>query len=293
MSEAVKNQGYKLVECPRDAMQGILQPIPTEEKVRYLQALLDVGFHTLDFGSFVSPKAVPQMADTPEVLASLDLSKTKTHLLAIIANARGAEEAMQHGSIRFLGYPFSISETFQQRNTRAGIGESLELVRQLQAMCVTGGKELVVYISMGFGNPYGDPWSPEIASEWVGEIVSAGVKIVSMADTVGTARQEHIQPLFETLISIYPEVEFGAHFHATPTERVAKLESAFAGGCRRFDSALLGFGGCPFAKDDLVGNIATETLLEWMGGKAISTQLDSDALGNAMQLAQKLFGQYH
>lgn len=289
----VKKPDLKLVECPRDAMQGILMPIPTQEKIEYLQALLAAGFDTLDFGSFVSPKAIPQLADTPEVLAGLDLTATTTKLLAIVANARGAEDAVSCREVSYIGYPFSISETFQLRNTRKTMAESLELVREMQALCHPAGKELVVYISMGFGNPYGDAWSADLAAEWVAKIAELGVNIISMADTVGTAAQDTIQPLFETLISSFPEVEFGAHFHATAQGRVPKLEAAFEGGCRRFDSAMMGFGGCPFAEDELVGNIATESLLEWMHMRGLSHGLDLPAFGRANAIAQRLFGKYH
>lgn len=283
----------KLVECPRDAMQGILMPIPTEEKIAYLQELLAVGFDTLDFGSFVSPKAIPQLADTPDVLAALDLSRTNTKLLAIVANARGAEDAASHAAVNYLGYPFSISETFQIRNTRKTMAESLELVQEMQGICQMSGKELVVYISMGFGNPYGDAWSPQLAADWVGKIANLGVGIISMADTVGTADDSTIQPLFETLIRDFPSIEFGAHFHATADGRAPKLEAAYAGGCRRFDSAMMGFGGCPFAEDELVGNIATESLLEWMHSRGLHHGLDLPAFRQANMSAQKLFGKYH
>ncbi|MEM0998455.1 MAG: hydroxymethylglutaryl-CoA lyase [Bacteroidota bacterium] len=286
-------QSVKLIECPRDAMQGIVQPIPTATKIDYLNQLLRVGFDTLDFGSFVSPKAVPQLADTAEVLAGLDLTHTATQLLAIVANARGAHTAAQHAAIHYLGYPFSISETFQLRNTRKTMAESVELVRDMQALCVDSGKELVVYISMGFGNPYGDPWSPKLAGEWVEKMVGLGVRTISLADTVGTADHATIGPMFSTLIPRFPEVEFGAHFHARPDERRAKLQAAWEGGCRRFDSAMLGFGGCPFAEDELVGNIATEAVLEWLHGMAVDPELAEDALDRATQKAQRLFGEYH
>lgn len=287
------SKALKLIECPRDAMQGIVAPIPTAEKVAYLQQLLAVGFHTLDFGSFVSPKAIPQLADTAEVLGALDLRNTPTRLLAIVANLRGAEEAASHAAVHYLGYPFSISETFQLRNTHKTIAESLELVAQMQQLCVEKGKELVIYISMGFGNPYGDAWSPEIAAAWVERIAALGVGIISLADTVGTAHPETIQPMFDTLIPRFPDVEFGAHFHARAEERRAKLQAAYAGGCRRFDSAMLGFGGCPFAEDELVGNIATETLLEWMHENGLEHGLDLPALQAAVVMATGLFGKYH
>jgi hydroxymethylglutaryl-CoA lyase len=283
----------KLVECPRDAMQGIADFIPTAEKVAYLQQLLAVGFDTLDFGSFVSPKAIPQLADTAEVLARLDLSQTRTRLLAIVANLRGAQEAARHAEISYLGYPFSISETFQLRNTNKTIAASLELVGEMQALCQSQDLELVVYISMGFGNPYGDPWSPALAAEWVARIADLGVRTISLADTVGTADPASITPLFEALIPRFPKVELGAHFHARPEERRAKLQAAYDGGCRRFDSALLGFGGCPFAEDALVGNIATESLLEWMHEGGLHHGLDLAALQAATVTASGVFGRYH
>lgn len=279
----------KLIECPRDAMQGFARPIATQEKIDYLNQLLRVGFHTLDFGSFVSPKAIPQMADTAEVLAGLDLDHTDTQLLAIVANLRGATDALTHPEIDYLGYPFSISETFQIRNTHKTTAESVELVREMQGMCADGGKQLVVYISMGFGNPYGDPWSPELAADWVAKMVDLGVGTISLADTLGSADQDSIQPLFETLIAAFPKVEFGAHFHARPAERVAKLEAAWQGGCRRFDSAIMGFGGCPFAEDHLVGNIATETVLEWLQAKGIDTHTNGKAMEKSMEMASQVF----
>jgi hydroxymethylglutaryl-CoA lyase len=282
-------QSLKLIECPRDAMQGILHPIPTATKIAYLNQLLRVGFHTLDFGSFVSPKAVPQLADTAEVLQGLDLSTTSTRLLAIVANARGAEEAASHEAIRYLGYPFSISETFQLRNTRKTIGQSVDLVRDMQALCKDTGKELVVYISMGFGNPYGDPWSPALAADWVAQMVDLGVGIISLADTVGTASPDTIGPIFKALIPRFPEVEFGAHLHARPEERKAKLQAAWDGGCRRFDSALMGFGGCPFAEDELVGNIATETVVDWLADQRLPIGLDGKEFGIAMTMAGLIF----
>lgn len=279
----------KIIECPRDAMQSLSHIVPTELKTAYLQRLLSVGFDTLDFGSFVSPKAVPQLADTAEVLAGLDLSATRTKLLAIVANLRGAESAAAFPEIDYLGYPFSISETFQLRNTRKTIAESVALLREIIAICADSGKEAVVYISMGFGNPYGDAWSPEIAADYVAQVVDMGAGIVSLADTVGTADTTSIGPMFSTLIPRFPNVEFGAHFHAHPRDRKAKLQAAWDGGCRRFDSAIMGFGGCPFAEDELVGNIATESLLEFLREADVDPGLDSRAFGEAMSLATQVF----
>lgn len=283
----------KIVECPRDAMQGIVEFIPTEQKIAYLNQLLEVGFDTLDFGSFVSPKAIPQLADTAEVLAGLDLTKSDTKLLAIIANLRGAESAVAFPEIHYLGYPFSISETFQIRNTRKTIAESLDLVKEMQALCEANGKTLVVYISMGFGNPYGDDWSPEIAANWVKQIAAIGVKIISLADTVGSADAKTIRPLFETLIPAFPAVEFGAHFHAAAAKRMEKLKAAWEGGCRRFDTAMLGFGGCPFAEDDLVGNISTEALLTFLENENLSFELNEAAFSKALITATEVFSNYH
>ncbi|WNJ16292.1 hydroxymethylglutaryl-CoA lyase [Pontibacter sp. G13] len=279
----------QIVECPRDAMQGITPFIPTQLKAQYLNQLLKVGFHTLDFGSFVSPKAIPQLADTAEVLDLLDTDASDTQLLAIVANKRGAETAVQYPQIKYLGYPFSISETFQQRNTKKSIAESLDLVKAMQALCLANGKELVVYISMAFGNPYGDPWSPEIAERWVDEMVKIGVQTIAMADTIGVADPSVISPLFETLIPRFPNAEIGAHFHSHPDTRQEKLEAAWEAGCRRFDVAMKGFGGCPFAEDELVGNISTESLLEFCAHHTLDPRLNNSALQAAMELSQQVF----
>lgn len=279
----------KIIECPRDAMQGIPTFIPTELKVAYLQALLGVGFDTLDFGSFVSPKAIPQLADTAQVLAQLDLSQSSTKLLAIVANMRGAETASTFDAIDLWGYPFSISETFQVRNTRKTIAESLDLVKAMQELALAKGKSLVIYISMAFGNPYGDDWSPALAAAWVDKMTTLGIKTIALADTVGSADQAAITELFETLIPAYPEVEFGAHFHASPAVRDLKISAAYEKGCRRFDTALNGFGGCPFAEDELVGNIATENLIAFCQKHKIELNLNPDALAKAKGLALQVF----
>lgn len=256
--------GLKLIECPRDAIQGIKHFIPTEKKIKYINLLLESNlFDTIDFGSFVSPKAIPQMADTAEVVRCLDLSQTKTKLLAIIANERGAAEACQFEQISYLGYPFSISETFQLRNTNATIAESLERVKVIQEITEKADKQLVIYISMGFGNPYGDEWNAEIAIRWVDELQKLGIKIFSLSDTVGVATPESIQYLFENLIPKYPNLEFGAHLHTTPFAWQEKVDAAYNAGCRRFDGAILGYGGCPMAADELVGNMAMENLLTY------------------------------
>ena len=279
----------QIVECPRDAMQGILSFIPTELKTRYLNALLKVGFEILDFGSFVSPKAVPQLADTAQVLAGLELSESKTKLLSIIVNQRGAEEACKHEDVHYLGYPFSISETFQMRNSRKTIAESVELAREIKRLGDEHGKETLVYISMAFGNPYGDPWSPQIAEEWVEKMVEMGIKNISMADTVGGANDESISGLFGTLIPRFPDTIISAHFHSHPDKRKEKIQAAWDQGCRRFDTALNGYGGCPFAEDELVGNIATESLLEFFAEKGIDPGLNIEALGEAMKIATEVF----
>ncbi|MEO1652702.1 MAG: hydroxymethylglutaryl-CoA lyase [Bacteroidota bacterium] len=279
----------KLIECPRDAMQGIETFIPSKIKASYINQLLKVGFDTIDFGSFVSPKAIPQMRDTAEVLSQLELDPQGSKLLAIVANRRGAETALQFDEIQYLGYPLSISETFQQRNTNRGIQDSLVLVEEMQALCQARGKELVVYISMAFGNPYQDPYSPEIAEEFAEKLFGLGLRIISLADTTGEASQASIQRLFETLIPRFPEVSFGAHFHATPDEARLKIQAAYEAGCQRFDGALLGFGGCPMAKDDLVGNIATEQMIAYFKEKEIELRIDQDAFDRAKQAAQKVF----
>lgn len=254
----------KLIECPRDAIQGIKHFIPTEKKIKYINLLLESNlFDTIDFGSFVSPKAIPQMADTAEVVRGLDLSKSNANLLAIIANERGATDASQFEQISYLGYPFSISETFQLRNTNATIAESLERVKAIQEISEKFDKQLVIYISMGFGNPYGDEWNAEIAIKWVDELQKLGIKIFSLSDTVGVATPESITYLFENLIPKYPNLEFGAHLHTTPNTWQEKVEAAYRAGCRRFDGAILGYGGCPMAADELVGNMPMENLLTY------------------------------
>lgn len=252
----------KIIECPRDAIQGLHQFIPTEKKIAYINQLLASNlFDIIDFGSFVSPKAIPQMADTKAVVEGLNLSGTKTKLLAIIANERGALEASAYEKISYLGYPFSVSETFQLRNTNATIPESLERVKGIQEICEKAEKQLVLYISMGFGNPYGDVWNAEIVLGWVEKLKKSGIKIFSLSDTVGIATPENISYLFKSLIPAHPDLEFGAHLHTTPDSWKEKVESAYQAGCRRFDGAILGYGGCPMAADELVGNMPTENLL--------------------------------
>lgn len=279
----------KLVECPRDAMQGLAHFVPTDLKIRYLNALLQVGFDTLDFGSFVSPKAIPQMRDTVEVLAGLDLSATKTKLLAIVANRRGAEQAVSFPQLAYLGFPLSVSETFQQRNTNKSIAEALVEVAQLQQLCVATGKQLVVYLSMGFGNPYGDPYSPDLVAGYTDQLVQMGVGIVAPSDTVGTATPDAIEPLFRQLINQFPDVEFEAHLHALPGETPAKVRAVLRAGVSRIDGALRGFGGCPMAADSLTGNLATEEIIQTLATEGCTVPIDHNAFQYAMTLSAGVF----
>ena len=255
----------KLIECPRDAMQGIHEFIPTNKKAAYINQLLKVGFDTIDFGSFVSPKAIPQLKDTAEVLAQLDLSNTKSELLAIIANLRGAESACQFEEIQYLGFPLSISEQFQLRNTNKSIEQALNIVSEIQNLCLKHNKKLVTYISMGFGNPYQEPYNDEVVGEFIDKLNAMEIGIISLADTIGAAEPDLITKVFQTNLEAFPHIEIGAHFHSTPNTAKEKIAAAQTAGCIRFDSAIKGFGGCPMAKDDLTGNIATETLLEVLG----------------------------
>ena len=279
----------KLIECPRDAMQGIKQFISTELKAEYINQLLKVGFDTIDFGSFVSPKAIPQMRDTAEVLSRLDLSRTKSKLLAIVANKRGAIDACQFDEISYLGYPFSISETFQLRNTNATIEESVSRVQDIQNLCIENGKSLVVYISMGFGNPYGDEWNVEIVQKWVDRLFDMDIKILSLSDTIGVSNPENISYLFSSLIPNYPEISFGAHLHTQPYNWEEKVKAAFENGCLRFDGAIKGFGGCPMAKDELTGNMATENMISYFDKIGEELNLDHPAFETSLQMANKVF----
>ncbi|MGO4877108.1 hydroxymethylglutaryl-CoA lyase [Pedobacter psychrotolerans] len=283
-------KNIKLVECPRDAMQGLHHFVPTELKSAYLNLLLQVGFDTLDFGSFVSPKAIPQMADTQQVLENLDLSLTSTKLLAIVANLRGVESAVQHQAIDYLGFPFSISETFQQRNTNSSIEQSLSTVEDMLALCAKNNKKAVVYLSMGFGNPYGDEWNDEIVEKWTDILVDKGVGIISLADTVGISTPEKINHILPKLISRFSNIEIGIHLHSTPAERFEKIEAAYHSGVKRIDSALKGFGGCPMAADDLTGNIATEDVIAYLNDKGENLNLSMDKWNEAMVLSGKIFG---
>ncbi|AXP81933.1 Hydroxymethylglutaryl-CoA lyase YngG [Mariniflexile rhizosphaerae] len=282
----------KIIECPRDAMQGIKQFIPTEKKVQYIQSLLRVGFDTIDFGSFVSPKAIPQMVDTAEVLSMLDLSNTTSKLLAIIANTRGAEDACKHAEINYLGYPFSISENFQMRNTHKTIAQSVVTLSEILEIANKANKEVVVYISMGFGNPYGDPWNVGIVGEWTERLSSMGVKILSLSDTIGSSNPESIQYLFSNLIPQYTNIEFGAHLHTTPSTWFEKVDAAYKAGCKRFDGAIQGYGGCPMAKDELTGNMPTEKLLSYFTSQK-NNSLNALSFESAHNEATKIFTVYH
>lgn len=278
-----------LVECPRDAMQGWPQIIPTAKKIEYLNSLLQVGFDVLDFGSFVSPKAIPQMADTAEVLAGLRLRGVKTKLLAIVANFRGAEEAAEHEAIRYLGFPFSVSETFQLRNTNKTIEGSFATVEEMQELCARTEKELVVYLSMGFGNPYGDAWNEEIVYEWAAALARLGVKTLSVADTVGVATPEHVFSVVDFLIRQLPQCTIGVHLHSTHHNRKAKVDAALEAGCRRFDGALKGIGGCPMAGNALVGNMDTEWLIRHFREKGLLGALNAEALAASLRMSGEVF----
>ena len=289
----MSTERIKIIECPRDAMQGIKTMIPTAEKVRYIQSLLNCGFDTIDFGSFVSPKAIPQMIDTAKVLAQLDLSQTTSKLLAIVANLRGAKDACVHPEIDFLGFPFSISENFQMRNTHKTIAQSVETLQEVLNIAHAANKNVVTYISMSFGNPYGDPWDVDIVSEWVEKLADMGVRILSLSDTVGSSTPEVITYLFSNLIPKYPEIEFGAHLHTTPSKWHEKMEAAYKSGCRRFDGAVQGFGGCPMAKDELTGNMPTEKILSYFTHKKVDSGVNWLVFEAAYNKAAELFSEYH
>lgn len=286
-------QKVKIIECPRDAMQGIRDWIPTEEKVQYIQSLLRCGFDTIDFGSFVSPKAIPQMQDTSAVLSQLDLSKTKSKLLAIVANMRGAMDAILHPEIHYLGYPFSISENFQMRNTHRTIAQSMEVLKEILSLAAAHDKEVVTYLSMGFGNPYGDPWNVDIVGDWSEKLAGMGVKILSLSDTVGTSTPEVIEYLYSNLIPKFPKIEFGAHLHTTPDKWHEKVDAAYRNGCRRFDGAIQGFGGCPMAKDELTGNMPTEKLLSYFTSTKVETNINTMSFESAHNEASKIFTKYY
>ena len=286
-------KNIKIIECPRDAMQGIRDFIPTQKKVDYIQSLLRVGFDTIDFGSFVSPKAIPQMQDTAEVLAQLDLSQTQSKLLAIIANTQGAQLASVYKEIQYLGFPFSISENFQMRNTHKTIAESLVTLQEILDIADASNKEVVAYLSMGFGNPYGDPWNIEIVGEWTERLATMGVKILSLSDTIGNSTPDVIDYLFSHLIPKYPQIEFGAHLHTTPDKWHEKIDAAYKAGCRRYDGAIQGFGGCPMAKDDLTGNMPTEKLVSYFTAQKENTSISPMSFESAYNEASKIFKEYH
>ncbi|WP_374950347.1 hydroxymethylglutaryl-CoA lyase [Mucilaginibacter sp.] len=284
-------QTIHITECPRDAMQGLHNFVPTEVKAAYINLLLQVGFDTIDFGSFVSPKAIPQMRDTAEVLSKLDLTKTRSKLLAIVANYRGAEDAAGHEEITYLGFPLSISETFQQRNTNSGIEQSFDVVKQIAALCANKNKIPLIYLSMGFGNPYGDVWSAEIVQQWTERLVAEGIYNIALSDTVGIATPEQITTLYPALSKEFLGVQFGLHLHSTPDTWQEKVAAAYESGCNKFDVALKGYGGCPMAKDNLTGNIATENLIAYLLHQNIDLSLDLDKLQEAMDYSGRIFGQ--
>jgi hydroxymethylglutaryl-CoA lyase len=279
----------KLIECPRDAMQGWKNFIPTEQKIEYINSLLKAGFDAIDFGSFVSAKAIPQMADTKEVLKGLKLQGTRTKLLAIIANVRGAEEASEYDEITYLGFPFSVSETFQQRNTNSSIEESLTRVKEIQSICLKKNKQLVIYISMCFGNPYGDPYPEEIVFEWVNKLTALEIKIISLADTVGVAKAEQVYKMTKYLIDSLPAIEIGVHLHSRPDNWKEKLDAAIKAGCKRFDGALKGIGGCPMANDELVGNMNMEWMIKYFEENKFAINLNKKALADSLQIAEEIF----
>ena len=282
-------KNIKLIECPRDAMQGWKNFIPTEKKIEYLNQLLKVGFNTLDFGSFVSPKSIPQMADTALVYDALELDNTNTKLLSIIANLRGAETAVNFEKIKYLGFPFSISETFQQRNTNSSISEAFKNVETIQNLCQKTEKQLVVYFSMGFGNPYGDSYNVGIVADWAEKMSHLGIKIIALSDTVGVADNHTITELFTGLIPAYPTIEFGAHFHATNDNWQMKIQSAYEAGCRRFDGAIGGFGGCPMAEDDLVGNINTQNMIQFFDNQDVDLGININEFKKSTELSHSVF----
>jgi hydroxymethylglutaryl-CoA lyase len=279
----------QITECPRDAMQGLKDFVPTDVKAAYINLLLGVGFDTIDFGSFVSAKAIPQMQDTAAVLKKLDMGQSRSKLLAIIANYRGAEDAVRYDEITYLGFPFSISETFQKRNTNASISEAFETVKRINALSAGNGKSLLVYLSMGFGNPYGDEWSKELVLQWAEKLIREGVQCISLADTIGVAGPAQIAGLYTLLSNQFPGTTFGVHLHSTPGTWFGKVEAAYQSGCKQFDSALKGYGGCPMAKDELTGNIATENVIAYLNSQKADLGLDMDKFREAMEYSEKIF----
>ncbi|MEP5236702.1 MAG: hydroxymethylglutaryl-CoA lyase, partial [Cyclobacteriaceae bacterium] len=285
-----ENTPMKIIECPRDAMQGLHEFIPTEKKVAYINALLKVGFETIDFGSFVSPKAIPQMSDTADVLAQLQLGGSKSKLLAIVANVRGAEAASAFDEIAYLGYPLSLSETFQQRNTNRSIDEAMNNLAEIQEICEETDKTMVTYLSMGFGNPYGDPYEMNYIGEFVSQLDELEVQIVSLSDTIGVATPELITQVFSSVIPKFPHIEFGAHLHSTPDQAASKVVAAYEAGCRRMDGAIRGFGGCPMAKDDLTGNMPTEVILKTLEELGCHSELNQEGFDESLALSHSVFG---
>lgn len=279
----------KIIECPRDAMQGLREFIPTERKIAYINKLLKVGYHAIDFGSFVSKEVIPQMADTTQVLEGLQLDGVSTQLIAIIANERGAVEACKHPNIHYLGFPFSISETFQRRNANSTIAQSVERVKRIQELCTQNNKELILYISMGFGNPYGDPYNPEIVSHWISELKGLGIRLFMLSDTVGVALPDTIRYLFSSLIPAFPDLEIGAHLHTAPHNWKVKVDAAYQNGCRRFDAAIKGYGGCPMAKDELIGNMATENLINYFSAEQLGPAFSIPSFEESLREANTLF----
>jgi len=279
----------KIIECPRDAMQGLSTFIDTDKKIAYLNTLLKVGFDTIDFGSFVSPKAIPQLRDTREVLDGIQWRESRSKLLAIVANTRGAADAASLEGVTYLGFPMSISETFQKRNTNKSIAEALNTLEEIQNVCLKHDKKLVTYVSMGFGNPYGDPYEVELVAKFVDLIVTLGCGIVSLSDTIGVSKPDNITFLFSSLSKEFPQVEIGAHLHSTPSTAIEKISAAYDAGCRRFDGAIRGFGGCPMAEDELVGNIATESIVSFLRQQNVPLNLDLEAFNDALRLADKTF----
>ena len=282
----------KVVECPRDAMQGVKPWIPSKYKIEYIQSILSVGFDVVDFGSFVSPRAIPQMKDTHYVLDHLDLSSTKSKLLAIVANLRGAQDACSFSQVDYLGYPFSISENFQMRNTNKTIEESVKELKSIVELSIKKNKKIVVYLSMGFGNPYGDPWNYEIVQKWIDLLSKMNIEIISLSDTIGSAKKDDIKHVFSKSIVDYPHIEFGAHFHTMPNQWFDKIDSAYSAGCKRFDSAIQGFGGCPMAKEKLTGNFPTEKLISYFNSKNINLNINSFRFESSYNVASKLFSTF-
>jgi hydroxymethylglutaryl-CoA lyase len=279
----------KIIECPRDAMQGLAEFIPTEAKVKYINQLLQVGFDTIDFGSFVSPKAIPQMRDTAQVLAQLEWSISRSKLLAIVANVKGADEASQFEAVSYLGFPLSLSETFQQRNTNRSITEALNTLETIKNICERTNKKLVTYISMGFGNPYNDPYDVSLVSGFVDLLITIGSDIISLADTVGVATPQDIGSVFKELSAQYPDREIGVHLHAHPQTAIDKIAAAYRAGCRRFDGAIKGYGGCPMAKDELVGNLATEVIANYLEQQGEPMDFNKEAFAACLKLADEIF----